>query len=85
MGAATIIAAVALTTAVVSGAVADGKAQKAKRKARNAKQEAKFKLEQTLQDRQDIINPYDEIEDLSGTISNPFANLGVATQAAQMH
>ncbi len=91
MGAATIIAAVALTTAVVSGAVADGKAQKAKRKARNAKQEAKFKLEQTLQDRQDIINPYAGITDLSGLasdlssqITNPFNNLQVSTAAAEM-
>jgi hypothetical protein len=91
MGAAAIIAAVALTTAVVSGAVADGKAQKAKRKARNAKQEAKFKLEQTLQDRQDIINPYAGITDLSGLasdlssqITNPFNNLQVSTAAAEM-
>jgi len=91
MGAATIIAAVALTTAVVSGAVADGKAHKAKRKARNAKQEAKFKLEQTLQDRQDIINPYAGITDLSGLasdlssqITNPFNNLQVSTAAAEM-
>lgn len=91
MGAATIIAAVALTTAVVGGAVADGKAQKAKRKARNAKQEAKFKLEQTLQDRQDIINPYAGVTDLSGLasdlssqITNPFNNLQVSTAAAEM-
>jgi len=91
MGAATIIAAVALTTAVVSGAVADGKAHKAKRKARNAKQEAKFQMEAAVQNRQDIINPYAGITDLSGLasdlssqITNPFNNLQVSTAAAEM-
>jgi len=91
MGAATIIAAVALTTAVVSGAVADGKAHKAKRKARNAKQEAKFQMEAAVQNRQDIINPYAGITDLSGLasdlssqITNPFNSLQVSTAAAEM-
>tara|TARA_R100000656_G_scaffold15926_2_gene15240 strand:- start:1590 stop:2324 length:735 start_codon:yes stop_codon:yes gene_type:complete len=91
MGAATIIAAVALTTAVVSGAVAAGKAHKAKRRARNAKQEAKFQMEAAVRDRQDIINPYAGITDLSGLasdlssqITNPFNNLQVSTAAAEM-
>ena len=91
MGAATIIAAVALTTAVVSGAIADGKAHKAKRKARNAKQEAKFQMEKAIDDRQDVINPYTGITDLSGLasdlssqITNPFNNLQVSTAAAEM-
>lgn len=34
--------------------------------------------------RQDIINPYADIKDLSGMITNPFANLQVATKAAEM-
>ncbi len=91
MGAATIIAAVALTTAVVSGAIAAGKAQKAKVKARNAKQEAKFQMEQAVANRQDIINPYAGVTDLSGLasnlssqITNPFNNLQVSTAAAEM-
>ena len=35
-------------------------------------------------DRQDIINPYEGIKDLSSMITNPFANLQVATGAAEM-
>jgi hypothetical protein len=34
--------------------------------------------------RQQLKNPYDNIEDLSGMIKNPYANLGVATKAAEM-
>lgn len=34
--------------------------------------------------RQDIINPYEGVKDLSGMITNPFANLQVATKAAEM-
>jgi len=91
MGVATIVAAVALTVAVVSGAIADGKAHKAKRKARNAKQEAKFQMDRAISNRQDIINPYAGITDLSGLatdlssqITNPFNNLQVSTAAAEM-
>tara|TARA_R100000935_G_scaffold576_9_gene2054 strand:- start:1285 stop:1950 length:666 start_codon:yes stop_codon:yes gene_type:complete len=39
---------------------------------------------QSLEDsRQPVINPYQNVTDLSGKLSNPFANLGVATQAAE--
>lgn len=34
--------------------------------------------------RQDIINPYEDVKDLSSMITNPFANLQVATKAAEM-
>ena len=34
--------------------------------------------------RQEIINPYEAITDLSGNLSNTYNNLGVATQAAEM-
>ena len=69
-------------TSVISGAIGAGKAAKAERAARRAKNEAKLKLEATLADRQDIINPYAGITDLSGLasdlssqITNPFNNL----------
>jgi len=41
-------------------------------------------LDSLIENRQEIVNPYDEIQDLSGMLSNPMANLGVATQAAEM-
>lgn len=66
----------------------------ASRKARAAARE-KARLESKLQNlednRQPIINPYEDVksvaglaEDLTSQISNPYANLGVATQAAEM-
>lgn len=42
------------------------------------------KLEGLLASRQAVINPYANVSDLSAMISNPFANLQVATQAAEM-
>lgn len=69
-------------------------ASSASRKARAAARE-KARLEAKLQNlednRQPIINPYEDVksvaglaEDLTSQISNPYANLGVATQAAEM-
>ena len=34
--------------------------------------------------RQEVINPYENVASLAGQISNPYANLAVATQAADM-
>ena len=60
-------------------------------KARRAQQDAlsqQRRLEREIGDlessRQDIINPYANIKDLSGMIRNPFANLQVATRAAEL-
>ena len=65
----------------VVGAIGAGK-----RKRRLAGQRAQYesdlrKLEQT---RQAIIDPYDAITDLSAQITNPFANIQVATKAAEL-
>lgn len=75
----------------VGGAVQAGKAHKEMRKARSAKNEAKFKMEQAILDRRDITNPYAGVTDLSGLasdlssqITNPFNNLTVSTAAAEM-
>jgi hypothetical protein len=75
----------------VGGAVAAGQAHKAMRGARNAKNEAKYKMEQAILDRRDITNPYAGVTDLSGLasdlssqITNPFNNLTVSTAAAEM-
>ena len=69
---------------VVSGifAAASAKKQAAAAKAQRLQLEAKLKdLENN---RQQIINPYEGIQDLSAMMSNPFASLGVATGAAEM-
>ena len=56
----------------------------AARKARKQQINAQEKLDQQIANRQKIINPYENVSDLSGMISNPFANLQVATGAAEM-
>ena len=75
----------------VGGAVAAGQAHKAMRGARNAKNEAKYKMEQAILDRREITNPYAGVTDLSGLatdlssqITNPFNNITVSTAAAEM-
>jgi hypothetical protein len=65
-------------------------ASKARRRAEREKRRQLAKLAQLEKNRQAIINPYANVKnlssmakDLSGMISNPYANLGVATQAAK--
>ena len=55
----------------------------AARKARKQQLAAKDDLNRLIAGRQEIINPYDQVSDLSSMISNPFANLQVATGAAE--
>ena len=60
---------------------------RAKREARRREREAgrlQGKLDRLEANRQQIINPYDNVTDLSSMLSNPFASLSVATQAAEM-
>lgn len=61
---------------VVSGSIAANKA-------RIDKQRYEQELLDLENNRQEIINPYKNIKDLSSMLSNPLANLGVATQAAE--
>ena len=46
--------------------------------------EAANEVKALKENRQAIIDPSTALEDLSGTFSNPYANLGVATKAAEM-
>jgi len=71
--------------------IAGGKARSAARAAARQAAAAQRKIDAIENSRATIINPYDEMEsvtglaeDLSGTMSNPYATLGVATQAAKM-
>ena len=76
--------------AVGSAATAIG-AHQDKQKAKGAKARANAELEAIKASRQKIINPYSGTRDLSGMakdlsdqMNNPFQNLGVATQAAEI-
>ena len=60
---------------------------RAKREARRREAQAaalESKLNELEANRQEIIDPYANITDLSSMLSNPFANLSVATKATEM-
>ena len=61
-----------------------GSARKAAERAAREKVRLQGELETLENNRQDIINPYEGVTDLSSMIDNPFDKIGVATQAAEM-
>tara|TARA_R100001369_G_scaffold63079_1_gene90037 strand:+ start:1019 stop:1732 length:714 start_codon:yes stop_codon:yes gene_type:complete len=76
---------------IIGGVIGSAGAKKEAK--RHRKQQAKLqkKLDHLEANRQDVINPYDNVTslagmatDMSSTLSNPMANLSVATQAAEM-
>ena len=76
---------------IAGGLFGSGKAKRAARRAAKQAKALKSKLNHLENNRQAIINPYDNVtnlaglaSDLSNQLSNPFANLGVATQAAEI-
>ena len=78
MGPAAIIGGVA---SIAGGLFGSSAAKKRERAARREKKRLQNKLNTLEANRQEIVNPY---QDLSSMISNPFANLSVATGAAEM-
>lgn len=75
---------------VVGGIIGSSAAKQRAREAAKEKARLQAKLDGLEKNRQAIIDPYASIQnlsgiakDLSGMITNPFANLGVATKAAE--
>ena len=86
-----IAAGVSLAASGIGAATAAGKAKRDAKYARSEKGRAEAKMESIRDSRQDIVNPYagtkdlsGMAKDLSGNLNNPFAQLGVATQAAEI-
>tara|TARA_R100000152_G_scaffold20615_1_gene14891 strand:+ start:1171 stop:2049 length:879 start_codon:yes stop_codon:yes gene_type:complete len=77
--AAAIVAGASLAGSAISAKVASDKAKRA----RNRANTAEAKMEAREASRQDVINPYDQMGDLSSMVSNPFANLQVSTKTAE--
>ena len=76
---------------IVGGLIGGNQAKKAAKRAADAAQAARLEISRLKQKRAAVTNPYATsknlsglAEDLSGQISNPFASLGVATQAAEI-
>jgi hypothetical protein len=88
---AVITAVVGAGVAVIGGAVAANQANKAAGRAQSAASRARQEIKRIKSQRINITNPYagnsdlsSLAKDLSSMITNPFANLAVATQAAEM-
>ena len=78
-------------TAAVGTAVGVAGANKQRRAAQRNKSKAEREIASIKASRQTVINPYENVKDLSGlasdtsaSLSNPFASLGVATSAAEI-
>ena len=69
---------------IAGGLFGSSSAKKAARAAAREKARLTNKLNNLEKNRQEVINPYEDVKSLSSMISNPFANLSVATQAAEM-
>ena len=50
---------------------------------RRAAKSTRKRMEEIELDRQDVINPFDQMADLSDQVTNPFAQLRVSTEAAE--
>lgn len=75
-----VLAAVGIGGQIASGIMASNRAKKAQRNANTLKGQ----LQDLENARQDVFDASDDIRDLAQTLSNPYANLSVATQAAEM-
>ena len=76
---------------MVSGLFGAARARRQRRAAAREKRRLRGELNSLEKSRQKIINPYDNFKnlsslakDLSGKLSNPYANLGVATKGAEI-
>ena len=86
-----VSAALGIGGSIISGILGGAAAKRAKRKARRQAKKLKKQLNFLENNRQAIINPYENVSDLSsmatdrsGQMTNAYANLSVATQAAEM-
>ena len=77
-------AVIGLASSVIGGIMGNSAAKRAARAAAAEKRRLTNKLNNLEKNRQEVVNPYDDYTNLSGMITNPFANLGVATGAAEI-
>ena len=77
-------AVIGLGSSIIGGFLGSSSAKRAARAAAAEKRRLANKLHNLEKNRQEVINPYEDVTSLSGMISNPFANLGVATGAAEI-
>lgn len=69
---------------VIGGIFGSSRARREARRRENQARALESKLNELEANRQEIIDPYANITDLSSMLSNPFANLSVATKSTEM-
>tara|TARA_Y100000401_G_scaffold81123_1_gene66508 strand:+ start:10135 stop:10875 length:741 start_codon:yes stop_codon:yes gene_type:complete len=86
-----VAAGIGAASSIVGGVVQASAAGKAARGARGEKQAAAARVKELQESRGPVVNPYsgttslaDMAKDLTSQMRNPYANLGVATQAAEI-
>lgn len=86
-----VVAAIGAGVAVAGGLVSANQSKQAAKGFANDAKRKEWEIQELEKKRQAIPNPYANVKDLSGIakdlsgmISNPYANIGVATQAAEM-
>ena len=77
-------AVIGLGSSLLGGVFGASSARKAAMAAAREKARLTRKLGNLQKNRQKVVNPYEDYTSLSSMITNPFANLGVATGAAEM-
>ena len=77
-------ATVAVGATVVGGLVNANQAKQAARGFANEAERKQWEIDQIEANRQKIPNPYADVKSIASTFKNPYANVGVATQAAEM-
>ncbi len=89
-GAIVTAAAIGAAATVGGAAISNAADKKREKRARTDKGRLMDELDELEKNRQDVINPYEDVVSLddmivdnSGMLSNPFENVGVATQAAE--
>jgi len=85
------VAAGTAAVSIVGGIISGNKAKDAERRARKEKERIRLQMQQFENNRQAVVNPYagvtsnaGMIDEMRDSLSNPFATLGVATQAAEI-
>lgn len=77
-------ATVAVGATVVGGLVNANQAKQAAKGFANEAERKAWEINQIEANRQKIPNPYADVKSIASGFKNPFANVGVATQAAEM-
>tara|TARA_R100000655_G_scaffold110120_1_gene167842 strand:+ start:3346 stop:4029 length:684 start_codon:yes stop_codon:yes gene_type:complete len=79
-----VIGVVAIAAPIVSGVITNASMKKQARKQNSKIRAANAEVNRLLENRQDVVDKSQDIRNMESMVSNPYANIGVATQAAEM-